>query len=279
MKGVTYGCDPEVFVSVAGAVIPCVGRMPGTKVEPVAVEKSKYGLKVQEDGVTLEFNIDPVDSIKKFTNNVAGAVDELVRYTRKIIGAGANLEIKAAHEFRQEDLTTDQANTFGCDPDFNAWERGVERIAPSVKEVGLNRFAGGHIHFGYNMDDAGLPPWALIQFIEIMGYGRVIEYDVQGARRAFYGRPGLFRIKPYGVEYRTPSNFWVQDSNYIDYLCYPVEVVLQRPERARVLYKKIQDNQKALYEALLSGKRTDIVRRIGDELTNSFSKADVEREF
>ena len=30
-------------------------------------------------------------------------------------------------------------------------------------------------------------------------------------RRDFYGRAGDFRMKEYGIEYRTPSNFWTKN--------------------------------------------------------------------
>jgi len=36
-----------------------------------------------------------------------------------------------------------------------------------------------------------------------------LRYDKQKLRRMFYGQPGIYREKPYGLEYRTPSNFWL----------------------------------------------------------------------
>ena len=42
----------------------------------------------------------------------------------------------------------------------------------------------------------------------------------QGKRREYYGMPGLFRPKKYGliggVEYRTPSNLWLADKESIE---------------------------------------------------------------
>ena len=35
-----------------------------------------------------------------------------------------------------------------------------------------------------------------------------LRHDSSNERRELYGQAGRFRPKPYGIEYRTPSNFW-----------------------------------------------------------------------
>jgi len=76
--------------------------------------------------------------------------------------------------------------------------------------VGMQRFAAGHIHVGY--DTSTVPPDIMAKFLDLSLGLSTLHLDKQGARRQFYGVPGLFRAKPYGVEYRTLSNFWLRST-------------------------------------------------------------------
>jgi hypothetical protein len=40
-----------------------------------------------------------------------------------------------------------------------------------------------------------------------------IEFDMQGARRRFYGQAGRYRPTKYGIEYRVLSNWWTVSGN------------------------------------------------------------------
>jgi hypothetical protein len=40
--------------------------------------------------------------------------------------------------------------------------------------------------------------------------------DEDDQRKNVYGTPGRFRLKPYGVEYRSLSNYWIKDGYLID---------------------------------------------------------------
>jgi hypothetical protein len=46
----------------------------------------------------------------------------------------------------------------------------------------------------------------------------MIEFDDDKDRRSLYGKPGAFRVKPYGVEYRTASNAWITSEDRIRYI-------------------------------------------------------------
>jgi len=277
------GTDPEVFV-IGGnkKVIPCVGLIPGTKEEPHPIAGHRHGLKIQEDGVTLEFNINAYNTVQTFASAVRQSVTDLKKIVRDYI-PNANLHISPSHKFSEEDLRSEQAMTFGCDPDFNAWERGNMRRPPSVKEVGLNRFAGGHIHFGYDVKNAGIPPWALIQFIEVMGYGGYVlanGFDKQGERRKFYGLAGLYRVKDYGIEYRTPSNYWLADPVHmgVDTMYRALDLVLTRPEKARVLFKSIEAHSAAIQEAVSREVWPSELSKLYNKLWNDFEAVPAERE-
>jgi hypothetical protein len=102
-----------------------------------------------------------------------------------------------------------EAAEIGCEPDLCAW-LGTEAKPTSAEEMGYTRVAGGHIHVGVD----GYNPAELRQFIQWMDMLEsapmmVIEegYRLSRAnRRHYYGQAGRYRLKPYGVEYRTPSN-------------------------------------------------------------------------
>jgi hypothetical protein len=77
--------------------------------------------------------------------------------------------------------------------------------------------AGGHIHIGgwriqiLSFDQLK----ALVREIDkvVLPIERKIETPAAELRRKFYGRPGEFRLKPYGIEYRSPSCalFWEEN--------------------------------------------------------------------
>lgn len=66
----------------------------------------------------------------------------------------------------------------------------------------------GHIHVGY--DDNNIETSLnIIKAMDLFLGVPSIVLDDDTDRRKMYGKAGCFRIKPYGVEYRTLSNFWI----------------------------------------------------------------------
>jgi hypothetical protein len=58
----------------------------------------------------------------------------------------------------------------------------------------------------------------LIRLMDIFVGMASVPFDqdpLQVERRKHYGRAGEFRIKPYGIEYRTLSNFWLSHYVYV----------------------------------------------------------------
>jgi len=209
---ISLGCDPEVFLGnysvKGGSIIPACGLIGGTKKNPLKIEGTETF--IQEDGVAVEFNTpavtgDPGDFIEQVHDSYA----DVERFVRN---KDANFFLKTAayHKFNKSDLLSAQATTLGCDPDLLAHERGRTRVPPTIEELGNYRCTGGHVHVGYDKDTSGVPGYAMIQLIEAGAYYPCfLGSDNQGVRRQFYGLPGLYREKNYGVEYRTPSSYWM----------------------------------------------------------------------
>lgn len=205
------GADPEVFVrDPNGNLVSGYGMIPGTKDSPFKVEHGA----VQVDGMALEFNIDPASTFKEFNRNINAVVKQLT----EMLPPGHTLDFIPVADFGQEyiDAQPEEARLLGCNPDFNAYTHEPNPM-PSG-DYGF-RTASGHIHIGWTNDqDIEVPEhleacrMAVKQLDVTIGSAqRIWDHDVRRSR--MYGKMGAHRPKPYGVEYRTLSNTWVNDED------------------------------------------------------------------
>lgn len=213
---VTIGTDPELFlVDSAGAPVPVCGLIGGAKGKPLDLGEG-YG--VQEDNVMLEFNTPPADDPYAFIECVRtgiAKVNDLIRVKLPRL----TLDSRGERLFTSEQLADPKAMTFGCSPDFDGHGHGKPHTAVDPARLhdagGAWRFAGGHVHLGYKVA-FDVPDFVTAAFGDIFLGLPSVGLDNQPKRRALYGCPGRYRPTKYGIEYRTLSNFWVQDSNYLD---------------------------------------------------------------
>jgi len=131
--------------------------------------------------------------------------------------------------------------------DIAVWNGGDENIMTGI-ETGVtlcaydkpvfNQFndklftAGGHIHIGGRFIKM-LSFTQLKAFVrkldeEILPICNAVETEAGELRRTVYGSPGEFRIKEYGIEYRSPSNaiFFKQNSKILLQVLKKVEKIL-----------------------------------------------------
>jgi len=217
---VLIGADPEFFLySYANeydhdegeeGYIPCVGIVPGTKENPHQL--GVPGFFAHEDNVALEVGIPPVANPLKFADNIA-KVKKMVA-DQFLNDMHVELVYQSAVQFRPEQLESQQAQQFGCEPDYDAYTNGKVRTVPTKFGDDQLRFAGGHIHIGGNFN---CPPFVAALFADVfIAMPNLVRQQpyysgLQQGRGNWYGKPGIFRPKPYGIEYRTPSNFWCQN--------------------------------------------------------------------
>lgn len=211
MDGFLFGCDPELFVTnEKGEFVTAEGLIPGTKQEP---HKVTYGA-VQVDGMAAEFNIDPVSSFEDFDRNITAVTKQL----KAMLPKGYNLECVPSIVFDKEhwEDAPDEAKQLGCTPDFNAWT-GEVNPPPYLPENPRLRTASGHLHIGWT-DDADTSSTEhldncrdLVKQLDWYLGGWSIHVDKDKTRRELYGKAGACRYKPYGVEYRVLSNFWLKN--------------------------------------------------------------------
>ena len=203
------GADPEVFVRKDGKPISAHGMIEGSKSSP---KKTSNGA-VQVDGMALEFNIDPTPyrNFDAFNFNIVKTVRDL-----KELAGGVTLVPEPVQVFGKEfmDAQPDEAKELGCDPDFNAYT-GEENPRPDGERP--FRTGAGHVHIGWGAD---IPVENVEHFEICQGFIKVLDatvgmfmtfIDRDPRRRELYGKAGAFRVKPYGVEYRTPSNVWIKN--------------------------------------------------------------------
>lgn len=203
---VTVGADPELFLQDhTGKFISSIGKFGGTKKEPRQLGDMK-GMAVQEDNVAVEFNIPPERTLQAFRGNIIKAL-ELIE--QEAAAKQLKLAIVPSAEFDKDELASKEARTFGCDPDYNVWSLR-ENPRPRTSNKAL-RSAGGHVHIAFAEDRIGLGR-ACDLFLGCPS----IMFDPDQARRLLYGKAGAVRQKPYGLEYRTLSNFWIKSPELID---------------------------------------------------------------
>lgn len=212
---ITIGADPELFLSKDGKPFSAYGLIPGNKKAPHKVDQGA----VQVDGMALEFNIDPVETLEQFNHNI----DSVLKTLRNMVPKDYIFDFASSVKFDDDHFKAqpNEATVIGCDPDYNPYT--LKEYAPPMTNDSATRAAGGHVHVGWG---SGFDVADQAHFKACAKMAKAMDYFVgipailldnspsSDARMATYGRPGAFRPKPYGVEYRFLSNFWVQNEHY-----------------------------------------------------------------
>lgn len=209
---VTVGADPEFFIVERDSqdVVSAAGRLGGTKKRPVPIPHLGEGFGLQEDNVMGEFNVPPAGSSREFRVNIERAIMSI----REFVLFGDRLDIGTGRymwELPEAVLHTPAARHLGCSPDFDAYGGGRAFPVVSTETLGPRRFAGGHVHIGYDNPN-NIPPWVVARLCDIYITLPMLVEDQQPERRTLYGQAGRFRPTRYGIEYRAPCNKWIFSS-------------------------------------------------------------------
>ncbi len=224
------GADPELFLCNAqGKLISSIGLIGGTKDEPKPI--SPVGHAIQEDNVSVEFNIPPSDSRREFVEHI----DFVLSHLR---GRAAELNLQfavgvAAASFDPDQLMTPEALVFGCEPDFNAWT-GRVNPRPFCEDATL-RSCGGHVHV--QIPD-GLNREEVVKAMDVFLGVPSVELDKDTKRRQLYGKYGAYRPKSYGAEYRTLSNFWIWEKQLTEWVYDQTQRALEFVANGKWVLKK-----------------------------------------
>lgn len=209
IKNILIGADPEFFLlnKNTGKYVPAVGLIGGTKDEPIPI--SDKGHCIQEDNVMVEFNVPASNDSKQFYKDVQFVLDHI----KKMVPENFELAVHASAFFETRDLQTEQALTFGCEPDFNVWTGEANMVSIANP---LLRSAGGHVHIGYDKPDETTSLTIIAHLDLFLGVPSIL-LDKDTERRKLYGKAGAYRLKKYGCEYRVLSNFWIANQQLVDW--------------------------------------------------------------
>jgi len=233
MSAFTIGADPELFLRENGKAISAFGMVEGTKESPYKTPNGAY----QVDGMALEFNIDPVSTVgqfEQFNINIIKTIQEMKqRVSQNSDVKKYTFAIQPTQDFDEKYLESQPAAALelGCDPDFNAYT-GEENPRPDGTRT--FRTAAGHVHVGWG---ANIPTdneehrEICNNFVKMLDatVGMFMTFiDRDPRRREMYGKAGACRYKPYGVEYRTPSNVWIINRDRREMMYILVQIAISK---------------------------------------------------
>jgi hypothetical protein len=240
MSAVMCGSDPEVMLlDKAGRLVSAIPVIPGDKDNPSPLRNGS----MQHDNVNVEFGIIPTDNEDVWVERTGDVIRQIADFVRP---SGLRLFCQASANFPDEALQDELARKFGCEPDFNPYDVGVNSINPDAAKSNF-RTAGGHIHIG--AEDVAGDFQATLEMAKAMDVfvgipSLLLDRDpTSQARRNLYGKAGCHRPKSYGVEYRSAGNFWCA-----------------RPELTRLMFKLTQDAVSAWRSRLLTDINEGAIR-------------------
>jgi len=219
----TLGGDPEFFIEDAKGTILNADRFFPGKENPVLIAaKGEMKSKLFFDGIQGE--IAPAHSACReyLTNNIWQCFNRIYNSIpedhKMVLVPSAKINKKIIENADPE------ARIFGCMPDFNAYTLSVNTTEMDASTHPY-RYAGGHMHFGISSpyQKKGMPEFDLakreeghiraVKFMDLLvSIPTLILDNGPGSklRRDKYGKAGCFRPTPYGIEYRTPSCWWLK---------------------------------------------------------------------
>jgi len=206
------GTDVEFFLrdATTNEPVPVCGLIGGTKHHPQPIPELGEGFCVQEDNVMVEYNVPPAKTVTQFVNNIGKMNSYLTGLVKQ-----KNLipDIRPSMQFKSLQLQSQQAQTIGCEPDWNVWKR-LTNPSPKSNPLMLEwRTSGGHVHISFTVngeytDDIFLKE-PLVKVLDFTLGIPSFFLDTDPIRTQLYGTLGAFRdVAPGRIEYRTLSNFW-----------------------------------------------------------------------
>lgn len=204
------GADPEMFLMKNEQLVAVQPYVKGTKEMPQPLPS---GGNAQKDNVAIEFGMVPAASKADWLKNIGVTLKEL----QELLPEGVRLVALPSSHFPADQLEHPECKEFGCDPDYNAWTGAINE-PPADAAENTFRSCGAHVHLSitdkrHDFLDTMDGKLMTIRIMDCtLGLVSTILDNSQESieRRKLYGKAGCFRSTPYGVEYRTLSNYWIK---------------------------------------------------------------------
>lgn len=218
VESCTFGNDVEGFLEEDGRVIGAEKVIPPAGLDITdPTLKYKYG-KIVLDGVQFEFH--PLAGLCRQTQGsyVKYALQTLQRH----LAATPSIKISLKSVVNIDDDVYEKlspaAKLLGCGESLNVYEdQPPICVPPDFK----GRSAGGHIHMGIHNAVIRANPKPFVKALDALVGNTCVLIDrepLAAERRMSYGRAGEYRMPAHGVEYRTLSNFWLQDWHLMSFV-------------------------------------------------------------
>lgn len=220
---IMFGCDPELFLfdTKTNKYVSGHTWIPGTKDKPFGLPR---GGTVQLDGVAAEIGIPPSITSKDFRTHLRNTLSDIKDLLPKHITLKATPSAWFDVDYFDKEVP-ESCKVLGCDPDFDAYKNGAANPRPNgriEKDGKILRTGAGHIHIswgeGFNVNDEQ-HRWnclLLTRMLDKLLVPMSTLWDKDTVRATMYGKPGTYRPKSYGMEYRVLSNAWLTNTMYID---------------------------------------------------------------
>lgn len=253
MKKYTIGADIECFLAdkETNEIVSAEGIVKGTKWEPFVFDETNKFFSTSLDNVMAEHCIPPTDNVGDWVSGILKARHYIESLDNKLCTA-----FIPSARLADKWLQTENANIFGCEPDFNAWLDG-EMNPPVEKSIPNLRTAGFHVHVGYDNPSIEMNV-RIMKFFDAYLTLPSLLIEPDNERRHMYGKAGAFRNKAYGMEARTLSSFFASEEKYMAWVFEQTNLFVpkvlageQLPEELLILTEQvINANDKAKAEEL-----------------------------
>lgn len=220
VREITMGSDPEFFVEMAREGTREV--VPAFEVYP----RKSLDASIFWDGFQGEFTVESSHCLELLSVSVKSQLEKALRWAsartyqidpaRPLAGqVKASILPRSVISLTEKELVeaSDEQVALGCKPSENVY--GMQGLRISNPRDLRYRFAGGHVHLGFQYPY--LNRHMLVEAVKCMdmlaGIPSVVmaqDWD-DPIRRRFYGQAGEFRTPKHGLEYRTLSNFWLRE--------------------------------------------------------------------
>lgn len=222
MSDVTFGTDPEFFLSFHGYYKSAIDVVPGSISNRHKIGEHQF----YWDNVLAECAIKPGNSKEEVVENVRDCLRIYARLVKPFM-----LEARPSADMPSQEIKDKRAKVVGCHPDVCAYTTIAFKPDKKIMRTPF-RSGGGHIHLGATkgfLREDGAKRVLLIYLMDLFLAIPSLSIDMDPtspARRKIYGNAGRYRPTSYGVEdtpgfatgieYRPLSNFWFQCPQYVE---------------------------------------------------------------
>lgn len=206
----SFGSDPELMLFKNNKPCSAIGIIKGNIENRINIK----GHQFYYDNVLAECAIKPGSKKEEVIKNFKECFQILAGLSKP-----CKLVAQASAEFADDQLTHPDARRVGCAKDFCAYEMKQKDGPLNEISQGNLRSCGGHIHLGADvlMSDGPEPILAVYMLDLFLGVPSLwLDKDkTSPKRRSLYGQAGRYRVKSYGIEYRSLGNFWLKSPELV----------------------------------------------------------------